>query len=200
MTLARYVVQDHDAEKTRASAAEEAPTRLYEFWETKESSFKDWGVGIGLYFSTLRFFALVLFVGGCLSLRNIFYFYSSDYDPYERDSDGGFVSWVASPMSAVCTTHEWVQCQEDFCDTDRLTKMSVVYAKDENDTIFVQRSKCPVSDTNDNDVVKAGLWNLFTLVILMICTAAFSVFQKQQQTIMDEDKITVSDYSIRVMK
>lgn len=198
MTLARHVVEGHDSELKRAAAADTRETKLYSFWETKESSLKDWGVGIGLYFSTLRFFALFLFVGGMFSLRNMIYFSSSDYDSFTPDPDGGFISLFASPLSAVCTTKEWVRCEENFCHEERMRFKVVDYAISDN-KFYVERNMCPVSDTNDNDTIKAGLWNISTVVVLMVLTVAFSIFQSKQQTVMDEDQVTASDYSIRVM-
>ena len=182
--------------------AGETASRLYKYWGTPESAFKDWGVGIALYFSTMRVFALALFVAGLCSLRNIIYFSTSDYrDPKAaNDSETRGISWILRG-SAICDVKEWVPCEVGYCDLAQMEKYAVTYARDdEKDLTFVQRLGCPSSDTNDNDIFKAGMWSIFTIIVLIAITVGFSFFQSRQQTIMDEDQITASDYSVRVLK
>jgi hypothetical protein len=82
-----------------------------------------------------------------------------------------------------------------------MRERGLTYARDDvNDLTFVQRLACPSSNTNDNDIFKAGMWSIFTLVVLIAITLGFSFFQSRQQTIMDEDQITASDYSVQVLK
>jgi len=144
----------------------------------------------------MRVFGLTLFIGGLCGLRNIFYFFSEDYDNQQsRD-----IGWILKG-SAICNSTEWVECEDGYCNTELMKEYDVTYATlDGGDTVFVQRLICPVSDTNDNDVLKAGLWNVGTLIVFAVITGVFTVFQRRQQTILDENAITASDYSIRVLK
>ncbi len=199
VTLARHLTgsKDKEAGLIRALPGDSRETELYNFFTTPESSFKDWGVGIALYFSTMGVFALLLFFGGILSLRNILYFNSNDYDIQQNRVNNAILRG-----SAVCNTHFWVECEEGFCDIDRMTGVDVTYAQavDDDSRIFVERSGCPVSDSNDNDILKAGYWNMAVQVFLITATMLFSLYQSRQQTIMDEDIITASDYAIQVLK
>ena len=199
VTLGRHKVGSKDTKSglQRALPGETGETELYKYFKTPETSFKDWGVGIALYFATMRSFALFLFIGGLFSIRNIIYFASDDYD----DQIGRVNTWLLRG-SAICNSTLWVECEDEFCNLERMEGAGVTYAQsltDEN-MIFVQRSACPVSDSNDNDLLKAGFWNMAVQILLILTTIVFSIFQSRQQTIIDEDILTASDYAIQVLK
>ena len=185
-----YHDDDEDKDKIKS--------KLYSL-RTAASSLNDFGLGVTLYFRTMKLFAMILFVGGLASARNIMYFNSSDYD--ERDDN---FNWMLKG-SAICTTTEWVPCEENFCDVDRMKKADVTFASFDNGadgdtTYFVQRLKCPVQDSNDSDILKAGLCNFGTLLIFILFTAAFYHFQSRQEKFLDENYVTAKDYSLRVLK
>ncbi len=139
---------------------------------------------------------MLLFVGGLISLRNVFYFSSSDYD-----SSIDRVNNVLLSGSAICNSTVWVECEDKFCDVQMMRNAVVTFAESTtDDKIFVERSACPVDDTNDNDILKAGYWNMAVQVTIILMTIAFSMFQGRQQTIIDEDILTASDYAIQVLK
>lgn len=200
VTLARRKVgsKDKKAGLQRALPGETGETELYNYFSTPESSFKNWGVGIALYFSTVGKFALFLFLGGLFSLRNILYFSSDDYDNQEDRVRNNLIL----RGSAICETSVWVECEDGFCDIDRMKNADVTYAQSVYDEsmIFVERNGCPVSDSNDNDILKAGYWNMAVQIFLILATIAFSLFQSLQQTIIDEDILTASDYALQVLK
>lgn len=198
VTLARHEVNTKGADIVRAAPGEgQKKTELYNYFTTPASSLKDWGVGIALYFSTMRVYGLALLIGGLFSLRNIFYFFSDDYD-IQNDRDINLLL----RGSAICNSTEWLHCDTGYCELERLKLYGVTYATNTNGSgqTFVQRLKCPVDDTNDNDVLQAGIWNIITLLVFIIITLGFSKFQSRQQKVMDENVITASDYSIRVVK
>jgi hypothetical protein len=59
------------------------PTRLYDPIFTPHKQLGDFGLGIGLYFSTLRAITFLTLVAGLISIYNILYFSSEDYLPLE---------------------------------------------------------------------------------------------------------------------
>ena len=72
------------------SAAEERPQsrgrftrasvgKLYPVGKTPIYDMADFGLGVGYYFTTLRFLAIVSMIAGCLSIPNMLYFDSKDY-------------------------------------------------------------------------------------------------------------------------
>ncbi len=85
-----------------------------------------------------------------------------------------------------------------------MTGADVTYATtttdDGKNLTFVQRLNCPNQDSNDNDILKAGLCNLATMCALILITMAFTFFQSRQQKVYDEDQCTASDYSVRILK
>ena len=117
VTLERYIVEDRtrlghvnarqrlvkkfhrgDRQLNIAEPGErELPTKLYNPITTPLSQMGDFGLGYGLYFSTLRSFAVLSFLVGLLNLPNILYFASDDYSIGQ--------SGVAPTLrgSAICT-------------------------------------------------------------------------------------------------
>ena len=53
------------------------PTRLYPVRGTAEADLADFGVGVGVYFFTLRALAAVMLVAGLVSAPNLHYFASA---------------------------------------------------------------------------------------------------------------------------
>ena len=83
----------------------DCPTKLYSPLTTPLSQLGDFGLGFGLYFATLRDFAVLLLVGGLLSLPNMIYFASDDYD---ANPDKNLPNLLQG--SAICTDRTWVPC------------------------------------------------------------------------------------------
>jgi len=79
-------------------------TRLYSPIFTPHKQLGDFGLGIGLYFSTLRAITLITFVLGLVSAYNFNYFASDAYLPSEfRDNGRGAMFDKFIHGSAVCT-------------------------------------------------------------------------------------------------
>jgi hypothetical protein len=57
------------------------PTKLYSAVHTPLSQLGDFGLGYGLYFSTLRAFAVLSFFAGIINIPNLLYFASEEYSP-----------------------------------------------------------------------------------------------------------------------
>ena len=116
ITLARYFSDStgNERKQTRAEPGEmDIPTELFNPFTTRESVLNEWGIGVGLYFSTLRVVALILVVVGIINVAGIYY-YATSYSG-EGGQDGLMFSLVGS---AVCTLGEWVVCED--CSPDEL--------------------------------------------------------------------------------
>ena len=90
---------------------DDTPTRLYSPIFTPHKQLGDFGLGIGLYFSTLRAFTFITLVAGLISAYNIMYFASEDYYPQDNDYD------IPTLMigSAVCLRTSYVPCIDCEC-------------------------------------------------------------------------------------
>ncbi len=122
VTLERYVVEDYSLNRQvdltkrqrlvkkfhrgerQMNIAEpgerELPTKLYSPITTPLSQMGDFGLGYGLYFSTLRSYAILSFLIGILNLPNLIYFASDEYSKGQNE--------IATTLkgSAICTgTH-----------------------------------------------------------------------------------------------
>lgn len=73
-------------------------TKLYNPLTTPLSQLGDFGLGYGLYFSTLRAFSLLCFITGLLNIPNLLYFASEDYS-----LDQGNLTSSLLKGSAICT-------------------------------------------------------------------------------------------------
>jgi hypothetical protein len=83
-------------------------TRLYSPITTPLSQIGDFGLGYGLYFSTLRSFAILSLLAGILNLPNIMYFASDEYNTNgQNDLQSSLLKG-----SAICTDVSWVPCPD----------------------------------------------------------------------------------------
>ena len=76
------------------------PTKLYSPLSTPLSQMGDFGLGYGIYFSTLRSYAVLCLIAGLVNLPNLFYFASSAYN---GGSDQGDAVSFMLKGSAICT-------------------------------------------------------------------------------------------------
>jgi hypothetical protein len=79
-------------------------TKLYQPIFTPHTQLGDWGLGIGLYFSTLRAITFLTFLAGVLNIPNLMYFSQDDYS----DEQPGISDLLQG--SAICTRTVWVPC------------------------------------------------------------------------------------------
>jgi len=191
ITLARHFI----GMKERAEPGEKRnETQLYSLFKTSGGDLNDWGIGIALYFNTVRIMAVGLLLAGLLSIHNLLFYASDEYD-YDRWSNRSmFISDLSLMGSAICTSKEWVVCDYDYCDTQILSENGILYAKDETSgRIFVEKSNC-----GDAANMKNGMYNYGAMLLLLLITILFNIYQSKKQVLFDEDKITASDYSVRV--
>jgi uncharacterized integral membrane protein len=233
VALARYVDDDDrkgnksskvgccaNPKLNRAEPGErQFPTKLYSPLFTPHSQLGDFGLGIGLYFSTLRAITLLCITAGLLNIPNFIYFSSAQYGNTVDN-----VSWRFKG-SAYCNTTEWVFC--DTCNTmiqQSLAKKKgkitdnfdiariapVVVVLDDTDTIFTNTTTNNVSTNNmtttyaflrnkcSQDNEQAVYVNYATLMLVLFGTIALNLYLKRMEAIYDEDEQTAQDYSIIV--
>ena len=177
------------------------PTRLYSVL-TPHKQLGDFGLGIGLYFSNLRILILVCFVCGCISMGNILYFASQEYD---SESEGILnMKDMFLKGSAACSSQEWVPCPEcncfdegeDIFALDLLLdeRCAVANATDTNGTqlIFGLKNNC------DGTKLSLAATNFATVVVMVICAMLMGWYLRREEERFDEDEQTAQDYSIQI--
>lgn len=187
-------MQDKNAKKpkktyNRAEPGErDVETRLYNPFFTPHKELGDWGLGVGLYFTTMQAMGIVTFVAGLLSIPNIIY-YSSD--TYSDNQDG-----VSAHLkgSAICTDTTWVPCGTcsfgDFA--DRRIGLGTSLENPEDETIFVLRNNC------EGATIRTGIVNLVVLFVTIVGVAIMQWYIIRAEVKFDEDEQTAQDYSIIV--
>eukprot|EP00557_Chaetoceros_sp_GSL56_P010713 CAMPEP_0176478664 /NCGR_PEP_ID=MMETSP0200_2-20121128/1309_1 /TAXON_ID=947934 /ORGANISM="Chaetoceros sp., Strain GSL56" /LENGTH=987 /DNA_ID=CAMNT_0017874621 /DNA_START=38 /DNA_END=3001 /DNA_ORIENTATION=- len=203
ITLARHFHRNHKSDPLeRAEPGERRhPTDLYTFFETTGECLNDWGIGVALYFNTMKVMAMALFLAGVLSIPNMLYFRSSDYSGEDRDlqvpsilGQGSATSkFFTVPVSAACNSFSWAECESGYCNEQKLIREEIPYLKSsDGTTILVQENEC------DELTLRVGMINYAVIILLVVITFLFSIYQAKKQVIFDENQVTASDYSIRV--
>ncbi|KAL7559500.1 hypothetical protein ACA910_010314 [Epithemia clementina (nom. ined.)] len=183
VTLPRhYVGSDY-----RAEPGEIQPTRLYDPWRTHAATFAEWGIGVDMYFSTLKMVSAMLLFAGLLNLRNMKYYASTDYSSNGQEH----ISSIFLKGSALCTTMEWVVCRDcepgDY-ELEELSRAGIA----EDGSFLVQHNDC-----NGADLVQ-GMVNYATFFILLGSMIVMSYYLRVREVRADEDKLTATDYSVVV--
>jgi hypothetical protein len=182
----RYVGENQlgkaDHVQRRADPGESEPTELYSMFTTPASAFIEWGVGMDLYFSTLRMMSLVLLVAGLMNVPNILFYSSTDYSPEGRTG----TSWTLD-SSAVCTSGQWVVCTDCNLTLDRpfsgvqeeeLDRFRVAL----DGTVLVLRNTCVGGQ------FPQGMLNWGTGIFLVIMVSLISMYLLAREVRSDEDK------------
>ena len=85
-------------------------TRLYDWLSTPHMQLGDWGVGFGLYFSTLRAITFVLACSGIISISNIIFFASTEYDDsdYKFEFMGNLLRYVSAVVDTLWLRNQMI--------------------------------------------------------------------------------------------
>lgn len=193
--------QKGDKKLEKAEPGEnDVKTKLYSPIFTPHGQLGDFGLGIGLYFSTLRALAFATFLLGLVSAYNINYFASDAYMPVN------FREQIINKLtvgSAICTNTPWVPCPDCNC-----TSANDDGRGSNHDQL--QRNRCgrivkdgfnlTVALKNDCDATprQLGLVNYTTVIMLLFATALLGEYLRRQEIAFDEDEQTAQDYSVRV--
>ena len=153
------------------------PTVLYDPFKTKSKAFNEWGIGMDLYFMTLRMVSAMLLVGGLLNIPNIMFYASPTYSTNGQES----ISSIFLKGSALCTTREWVVCRdcvvEDF-EGEEHWRIGIT----SDGTVLVQRNDCNGANINQ------GLVNFATFLVLLGSMMCVSLYLRTREIRADEDK------------
>lgn len=168
------------------------PTELYRPIFTPHGQLGDWGLGIGLYFSTLRAVTVLTFFAGLLNIPNFMYFSGSDYSDGQPGVDARLTLG-----SAVCTETVWVPCA-DPCPTDDDNAFTSRRVRRMNHTETGEEVTFTLKNLCDGATLEQGFINYGTLVLVLVGIFLFSVYLKIMEVRYDEDEQTAQDYSIVV--
>lgn len=177
---------------------EEDPSRLYPIM-TPHNQLGDFGLGIGLYFSNLRALIFISLICGFMSLYNIMYFASDDYDD-SYNPDNVSLQGISMRGSAVCASTDWVPCPDCKCETEwegryddalPLERCSKVVGLDYNLT-FALKNNC------DGTRWQLAASNFGTVVFMAIASLLLGWFMRKEEIKFDEDEQTAQDYSIQI--
>jgi len=189
--LPRFIVDEQSAkgDLSRAEPGEdENPTKLYDPICTPLSQMGDFGLGVGLYFSTLRAITVLTLVCGLLNIPNFIYFSGPDYS----DNQNGVPRLLKG--SAICTDEVWVPCAD--CSLENFTSSKERYgtAVNSNGDVlnFAIRNNCNGATTQQVMI------NYGTLILVLVGILAMNAYQKKKEIEFDEDEQTSQDYSIRI--
>lgn len=154
----------------------------------------EWGLGVGLYFSTLRVVAGILLFVGLINVAGIWYYASPTYS-----GEGGQNDLMFSLIgSAVCTLGEWVVCEDcspsNWNTIEEQNRYGVYTDADGNEVSLVLRNKCLGAEIPYPGIV--GNW--VSLIVLIIAFGLLACFQRAREVRFDEDKLTATDYSLIV--
>ena len=164
-------------------------TRLYSPIFTPLKQMGDFGLGIGLYFSTLRAITVMTFLAGLINIPNIIFYSGSEYSAGQPD-----VPWLLKG-SAICTEQAWVPCTT--CNTSESQGYTTEYYRLANTTnehgteiVFSMKNTCNAAR------YKVGLVNLGTCFFIVAGIAYMNYYQKKMEVEFDEDEQTAQDYSV----
>jgi len=162
-------------------------TKLYPVWETSEDDLGDFGIGVGLYFYTLKAIAFILFICGCINIVNMLNFSSDDYVSDHQDS----IYKRILKGSAICTDVTWEACPS--CLKSDWDDESDRYAESLSDPQlkFIRVNRCTIDQT-------FGIVNIVTLCFVLLAMITLGFILRRKSVEFDESMQTASDYSIVV--
>lgn len=193
VTLARHFVPEDKASSRdylrKAEPGEkDRPTRLYSVIHTPESDLADWGVGVGIYFFTLRALGIIMFLAGLINIPTLMYYGS---DEYSNAHDNMY--FRALKTSAICTDSAWVACPT--CSKEQWDSFPSTfdrYAESDNGLKFILRNNCNL----DSIVVVV---NYISLLFVCISVYALQKITKRRERFLDESSQTTTDYAVEVV-
>ena len=177
----------------RAGIGEVGSTMLYPILKTPVVDMGDFGVGVGLYFTTLKWFAIMLFFAGIINIPNLMFFNSTDYQSIGRSDIKGILR-----VSAVCSDTTWQPCPDCIKDDwDRFPassddRFAFGQAADGSDINFIKVNNCQLKNSYGTATLVCFLFTLFAVY-------AINLYQKRIEAVqIDEAQQTSTDYSIVV--
>ncbi len=163
-------------------------TKLYPVWETPLEEMADFGIGVGMYFSMVRYFSLMCLIVGFLSIPNMVYYLS---DAYSNGQLG--ISAAINAGSAVCTDTKWQPCPSCEMEQDsaggRITRGTS--PNDGSEIMFILTNQCDVNE-------RFGIMSLVAVFFVTVSVFLFIYVQQRMRLKFDEQELTTSDFSILI--
>ena len=184
--LPRYLLDDKSTsgDLSKAEPGEgDIPTKLYSPLFTPLSQMGDFGLGIGLYFSTLRALAMLTFLCGLLNIPNFIYFSGQEYS----NGQPGVPDLLKG--SAICTNEIWVPCIACSKDNFTFSEQRFATATNSNGDLltFAKRNDC------DGATFQQVMINYGTLLLVLVGIVVINRYQKKKEIEFDEDEQTTQD-------
>lgn len=184
-------VHNKDSFQKAEAGEKDEGTVLYSVVDTPERDLADFGLGVGIYFFTLRALAIIMLIAGLINTPNLIYYASDRYN----NKNEGVHAWSLK-ASAICTNYAWKSCptctREDW---DRFPATYDRYAvsRDENGDMltFIKINQCEVGPF-------VGLVAFVSM--LFVCISVY-ILQKviyQKERLFDESNQTTTDYAVVV--
>ena len=197
VTLARHFHPEHvqkegdeparDVLRKAEPGERDRPTRLYPVLTTPESDLADFGIGVGIYFFTLRALCIIMFLAGLINVPALMYYGSEAYNA--RHS---FIPFKALRTSAICTDSTWVACptctKEQW---DVFPSTYERYAQSEDGLSFILRNNCNIDST-------VAVVSYISLLFVCISVFALQKVTTRREQFFDESSQTTTDYSVEV--
>jgi len=168
------------------------PTKLYSPFFTPLSQLGDFGIGVGLYFSSLRAVAFITLIAGLISIPNILYYAS---DKYSNSQPG--VNFLLKG-SAICTEQVWVPCPTCTLDEFDRAPSRIAGTVTATPDGGLQTLLFALKNTCDGATLDIGIVNMSTLGFILLAIAILSIYQRKKQIEFDEQEQTAQDYSIEI--
>lgn len=158
----------------------------------------DFGLGVGLYFSILRYVSLLTLICGLISIGNMQFFDSDHYLPESYR----FNLPLSLRGSATCPKTSWVPCATCECVSEgiRMTAeelkaspyLPMGRCKIESNVTYALRNEC------GEIPLRVGLTHLATVIVFLVALFSLGKFIAHETKYFDEDEQTAQDYSIRI--
>mmetsp|Transcript_9917 Transcript_9917/g.16467 ORF Transcript_9917/g.16467 Transcript_9917/m.16467 type:complete len:1175 (-) Transcript_9917:117-3641(-) len=162
-------------------------TKLYSPLWTPMAQMGDFGLGTGLYFTTLRALTVMTFILGLVNIPNMLYFSSEDYS----DGQKGVSFFLKG--SAICTRAAWVPCPDcRITDewSDNMDRIANTTSTNGDLLIFALRNEC------DGARFELARINFVTILFLIAGLVALGSYQRRWERQFTEGKEKTHDYSI----
>ncbi|KAL7535279.1 hypothetical protein ACHAXR_006394 [Thalassiosira sp. AJA248-18] len=199
-TLPRRFDSKSGGHHIRAPPGEAKSTKLYSAFGTPMESLSDWGIGMGMYFSSLSALTVIFFLAGCLNVANTIYYASENYDPSDDKSSSAFALLNMLQFSAICMDREWVVCADckdhkerwNSIFTEEYYATGSAFDDNGNEITLISRTKCEPAE------FAQGMINYGTLLLLIVCMGLFMWYLSKKEVRFDEDNTSAPDYTVVV--
>jgi Calcium-activated chloride channel len=226
VALPRYIVERQSAEKVKKNIIHRAvrkcfckgdkqlqraepgekqyETALYQPIFTPHKQLGDFGLGVGLYFSTLRAITIITLLAGILNIPNFIYFSSSQYnDPASNPTAVWNFTQNAKLFvrgSAICVDTSWVYCDDCVNPITNVTGAKQKLPKDRltnaTNTVTGDVGYFALKNNCVGTTIEQAMISYATLLFLLLSTIGLNVYLNRMEVTFDEDEQTAQDYSI----